>query len=813
MELEYTHGKILPIKIEDEMKTSYIDYAMSVIVGRALPDVRDGLKPVHRRILYAMAETGMFPDKSYKKSARIVGDVLGRYHPHGDTAVYDTIVRMAQDFSYRYPLVDGQGNFGSIDGDRAAAMRYTEVRMTPIATEMIADINKETVDFVPNFDESLKEPVVLPSKIPNLLINGSAGIAVGMATNIPPHNLQEVIDGLLMMIDNPQVTVKELMMTIKGPDFPTGGLIMGREGIKQAYTTGRGRVIMRAAAKIEKMASGKNRIVVDEIPYQVNKARLIEKIAELVQTKKVEGITDLRDESDRNGMRIVVELRRDVNPHVILNQLYKNTQMQDTFGVIMLALVNNQPKILNLRETLYYYLEHQKEIITRRTKFDLDRALARAHILEGLRIALSNLDEVIKIIRSSPDVQTARTKLINRFELTEKQAQAILDMRLHRLTGLERDKIEEEYRELEKTIAYLESVLQDEKLVLKIISAELTSIKEKYGDERKTQIVSGIKEFEPEDLIAEEDVVVTITNQNYIKRIPVNAYRSQRRGGRGVTGMNTREEDFVEHLFVTTTHHYLLFFTNKGKMYRIRGYEIPEAGRQAKGTPIINLIQIEQDEFVNAVIPVKGFSSDYFLFMATKNGYVKKTFLSEYGTSRKGGLIAINLSEEDELIGVKLTDGKQEVLLVTKLGSLIRFSETDVRDMGRGTRGVRGISLRKGDQVVAMDIVQEGAQLLVITSLGYGKRTELSEFRVQRRAGKGSKAINLVEKTGEVVGVRVLKEGSEIMIITAEGIIIRMPIEDISIQRRSARGVTVIRLEENDRVMALAKVMRKEEDQ
>ncbi|HHV73014.1 MAG TPA: DNA gyrase subunit A [Clostridia bacterium] len=809
--MEYTHGKILPINIEQEMKNSYIDYAMSVIVGRALPDVRDGLKPVHRRILYAMAEMGMFPDKPYRKSARIVGDVLGRYHPHGDTAVYEAAVRMAQDFSYRYPLIDGQGNFGSIDGDSAAAMRYTEARLAPIATEMIADINKETVDFVPNFDESLKEPVVLPAKIPNLLINGSAGIAVGMATNIPPHNLTEVIDGLLMMIDKPEISVKELMFAIKGPDFPTGGLIMGRDGIIQAYKTGKGKIIVRAQAKIEKMDNGKSRIVVDEIPYQVNKAKLVEKIAELVQTKKIDGIIDLRDESDRNGMRIIIELRKDANPNVILNQLYKNTQMQITFGIIMLALVNNQPKILNLKELLYYYLEHQKEVITRRTRFDLNRALDRAHILEGLRIALNNLDEVIKIIRGAANTQIAKNNLIERFGLSEKQAQAILDMRLQRLTGLEREKLEQEYQELKETIVYLESVLQDEKLVLKIIKEELTAIREKYGDKRRTKITTSAKDFDVEDLIAEEDIVVTITHQNYIKRIPANTYRSQRRGGRGVTGMNTREEDFVEHLFVTTTHHDLLFFTNKGKMYRLKAYEIPEAGRQAKGTPIVNLIQIEQGEYINAVIPVKNFSSDYFLFMATKEGRVKKTILSDYDTSRKSGLIAITLDENDELIGVRLTDGKGEIILATKEGTLIRFPEEDVRPMGRGARGVKGISLRKGDQVVAMDTVQEGAQLLVITSLGYGKRVELSEFRLQSRGGKGVKSISLSKKIGEVVGVRVVKEGNEVMVVTAEGIIIRMPVEDISIQSRPARGVTVIRLEENDRVVALARVMKNEE--
>jgi DNA gyrase subunit A len=811
--MEYTHGKILPINIEDEMKISYIDYAMSVIVGRALPDVRDGLKPVHRRILYAMADTGMTPDKPYKKSARIVGDVLGRYHPHGDTAVYDAAVRMAQDFSIRYPLIDGQGNFGSVDGDRAAAMRYTEVRMTRIAMEMVADINKETVDFIPNFDESLMEPVVLPSKIPNLLINGSAGIAVGMATNIPPHNLVEVIDGLLILINNPEASVNELMMAIKGPDFPTGGLIMGREGINQAYRTGRGKILVRAQSKIEKMTNGKSRILLNELPYQVNKSRLIENIAELVQSKRIDGITDLRDESDRNGMRVVIELRRDANPHVILNQLYKNTQMQVTFGIIMLALVNNQPKVLNLREVLYHYLEHQKEVIVRRTRFDLNRALARAHILEGLRIALNNLDEVIKIIRAAADAQTARDNLIGRFSFTEKQAQAILDMRLQRLTGLEREKLESEYQEVLATIAYLESVLRDEKIVLKIISEELTEVKRKYGDERRTKITGSVKDFTLDDLIAEEDIVVTITNQNYIKRIPVDAYRSQRRGGRGVTGMNTREEDFVEHLFVTTTHHDLLFFTNKGRMYRLRGHEIPEAGRQAKGTPIINLIQVEPGEFINAVIPVKLFSSEQFLFMATKNGYVKKTVLSEYDTNRKGGLIAINLVEDDELIAVKMTDGKQEVFLTTKQGTLIRFPEDDVRNMGRATQGVRGISLRSNDQVVAMDVIQEGAQLLIITSLGYGKRTPLSEFRVQRRGGKGVRAIVLVEKTGEVVGARVVKEGSEIMVITAEGIIIRMPVDGISIQGRSARGVTLIRVEENDRVMALAKVIKKEDEE
>lgn len=809
--LDFGLGKVLPVKIEDEMKNSYIDYAMSVIVMRALPDVRDGLKPVHRRILYAMHEAGMAANKPYKKSARIVGEVLGKYHPHGDSSVYDAIVRMAQDFSTRYMLADGHGNFGSVDGDSAAAMRYTEVRMSRIAEEMLADIEKDTVDFVPNYDESLKEPAVLPAKVPNLLINGSSGIAVGMATNIPPHNLGEVVDGLIMMIDNPEVTITDLMMVIKGPDFPTGALILGRDGIRQAYTTGKGSIRIRAQARIENMSGGKQRILVSELPYQVNKARLIENIAMLVRDKTIDGITDLRDESDRNGMRVVIELRRDANADVVLNQLYKHTQLQDTFGVNMLALVNGRPKVLNLREILWYYLEHQKDVIVRRTKFELDKARARAHILEGLKIALDHLDAVISTIRQSQTPEIAKNALIDKFNLSEKQSQAILDMRLQRLTGLEREKIENEYKDILETIEWLEGVLADENKVLNIIKEELLDVKKRFADERRTVITSDVSKMDMEDLIAEEDIVITLTHQGYIKRLPVDTYRSQRRGGKGVTGMGTKEEDFVEHLFVATTHHNLLFFTSRGRVYRLKGYELPEAGRTAKGTAIVNLLQVEKDEKITAVIPIKEFSAKRYLFMATQKGTVKKTELLEFDTTRKGGLIAISLDEDDDLIGVKLTNGECDIIMGTRDGKAIVFRESDVRVMGRTAHGVRGITLEPGDQVVGMDVIKKDGEVLTVTSEGYGKRTSVSDYRIIGRGGKGVINIkpNSAEKIGHVVGIKVVKPGQELMLITIDGIIIRMEIDTISITSRSTQGVKLMRTDENDQVIALAVVEKK----
>ncbi|HWR06468.1 DNA gyrase subunit A [Sporomusa sp.] len=804
-------GKVLPIKIEDEMKNSYIDYAMSVIVMRALPDVRDGLKPVHRRILYAMHEAGMAANKPHKKSARIVGEVLGKYHPHGDSSVYDAIVRMAQNFSTRYMQVDGHGNFGSVDGDSAAAMRYTEVRMSRIAEEMLADIEKDTVDFVPNYDESLKEPSVLPAKVPNLLINGSSGIAVGMATNIPPHNLGEVVDGVIMMIDNPEVTINEIMMAIKGPDFPTGALILGREGIRQAYTTGRGSVKIRAQARIENMSSGKQRILVTELPYQVNKARMIENIAGLVRDKTIDGITDLRDESDRKGMRVVIELRRDANADVVLNQLYKHTQMQDTFGVNMLALVNGRPKVLNLMEVLQHYIEHQKVVIVRRTKFELDKARARAHILEGLKIALDHLDAVIRTIRQSQTPEIAKNALIDKFTLSEKQSQAILDMRLQRLTGLEREKIENEYKDIMETIEWLEGVLADEGKVMGIIKEELLDVKKRFADERRTVITSDVSKMNMEDLIAEEDIVITLTHQGYIKRLPVDTYRSQRRGGKGVTGMGTKEEDFVEHLFVATTHHNLLFFTSRGRMYRLKGYELPEAGRTAKGTAIVNLLQVEKDEKITAVIPLKEFSAKRHLFMATQKGIVKKSELLEFDTARKGGLIAISLDEDDDLIGVKLTNGEQDIIMGTRDGKAIVFHESDVRVMGRTAHGVRGVNLEADDQVIGMEVVRKDGEVLTVTSEGYGKRTPVNEYRITGRGGKGVINIkpNSAEKIGYVVGIKIVKPGQELMLITSDGIIIRMEIDTISVTSRSTQGVKVMRTDKDDQVVALAVVEKK----
>ena len=793
------------------MKNSYIDYAMSVIVARALPDVRDGLKPVHRRILYAMQEAGMGSNKPYKKSARIVGEVLGKYHPHGDSSVYDAIVRMAQDFSMRYMLADGHGNFGSVDGDPAAAMRYTEVRMSKISELMLQDIDKETVDFTPNYDESLKEPSVLPSKFPQLLVNGTSGIAVGMATNIPPHNMTEVIDGTLMLIDNPETTIEELMTVIKGPDFPTAGLILGTEGIKQAYRTGRGIIKMRAQAHIETMSNGKPRIIVTELPYQVNKARLVEKIAELVRDKSIEGITDLRDESDRNGMRVVIDLRRDSNPNVILNQLYKHTQLQDSFGVIMLALVDGQPRILNLKEILHYYVKHQEDVITRRTKYELAKAEARAHILEGLTIALDHLDAVITTIRESRTADIAREALMENFKLSEKQAQAILDLRLQRLTGLEREKIEEEYQEVLKTIEWLKSVLADEGKILQIIKDELTEVRTKFGDERRTRITYDPSNIDVEDLIAQEDVVITLTHNNYIKRMPLDTYRNQKRGGRGVTGMGTKETDFVENILITTTHHTILFFTSRGRVYHLKAYEIAEASRQAKGTAIINLLQLDKGEKITAVIQVKEFNPERFLFMATKKGIVKKTGLSEFKSMRKGGLIAITLDDDDELIGVKFTDGDRYVILGTRDGMAIAFDEEDVRPMGRNARGVRGIRLREGDAVIGMDNLHRDADVLTVTEYGFGKRTPTSEYRSQTRGGKGLINMKVTEKTGAVIGLRVVRPGQELMLITSEGIVIRTNIDEISVISRNTQGVMLMKTEANDKVASLATMDQKTE--
>lgn len=814
MDLENTTGKILPVYIEEEMQKSYIDYAMSVIIQRALPDVRDGLKPVHRRILYAMQEAGMASNKPYKKSARIVGEVLGKYHPHGDFSVYEAIVRLAQDFSTRYLMVDGHGNFGSVDGDSAAAMRYTEVRMAKIAEMMLEDIEKETVDFVPNYDESLKEPSVLPSKVPALLINGSAGIAVGMATNIPPHNLAEVINGLVMLIDNPDAEIPQLMTAIKGPDFPTGAMILGTEGIRSAYNTGRGVVKIRAKAEIEPMQKSKHRIVVSEIPYQVNKARLIESIAQLVKDGVIEGITDLRDESDRRGMRIVIELKSDVVPDVILNQLYKHTQLQSSFGIIMLALVKGQPRILNLKQILEYYLEHQKEVVTRRTRYELGKAQDRAHILEGLKIALDNLDEVIHTIRNSATADIAKTSLMEKFSLSQRQAQAILDMRLQRLTGLERKKIDDEYIDVMETIDWLESVLADESKVMNIIKEDLLEMKKKFGDARRTEISMDTSDMDIEDLIAEEDIVVTISHQGYIKRQTLDNFRNQKRGGVGKTGGSGKKaDDCAEHLFLSTTHHNILFFTNKGKVYRQKGYEIPEAGRTAKGTAIINVLPIEQGEKITAVIPVKEFKDDHFMFMATNKGTVKKTNLLDFDSARKSGLIAINLDDNEDLIGVEMTDGNSEIVIATKNGIAIRFDEQDVRPMGRTAHGVRGISLNFGDEVVAMDsVANENYEVLTATELGMGKRTAVSEYRKQTRGGKGVINMKITEKTGAVVGMRVINPEQEIMMITAGGIIIRIDVDQISQYSRNTQGVKLMTLNDDDKVVSLAAIHHEEEE-
>ena len=807
-ELEDRDGKIIERDIEDEMKTAYIDYAMSVIVSRALPDVRDGLKPVHRRILYTMYEDGLTSDKPYRKSATTVGDVLGRYHPHGDSSVYDAMVRMAQTFSLRYPLIDGHGNFGSIDGDGAAAYRYTEARMSKIAEIMLTDIEKNTVDFMPNFDDRLQEPTVLPAKIPALLVNGSSGIAVGMATNIPPHNLTEVINGIIKIIDDDNVTDEQLMQIIKGPDFPTGGMILGREAIKQAYTTGKGKITVRAETEIEEMSNGKQKIIVTSLPYQVNKAKLIENIANLVKEKRIEGISELRDESDReNAVRIHIGLKKDANARVVLNQLYKNTQMQDTFGVIMLALVDGQPRILTLRQCLDYYIDHRKGVILRRTQFELDKALARAHILEGLKIALDNIDEVINIIRSSYD--DAKERLMKRFGLSDIQAQAILDMRLKTLSGLQREKIEEEYNELMKLIAHLREILGSEKLVFEIIKEELTEVKEKYGDERLTKIVAAEGEFNEEDLIKEEQMVVALTHFGYIKRMPIDTYRSQKRGGKGISGISTREEDFVKQIFTTSTHDTVLFFSNKGKLYRLRGYEIPEAGRTAKGTAIVNLLSLDAGEKISAVIPISDFEDSKYLLMATKNGLIKKTPLQEYNSSRKTGLLAITLKDDDELIDVRLTDGQDNVVLVTEKGLCITFDEKDVRPVGRSAQGVLGIRLDEDDTVIGMESIlsnNKGVTLLAITENGFGKRTELDEYRVQNRGGRGVITYKITPKTGNIVGIRMAKEDDDVMLITNSGTIIRINVKDVSILGRATQGVTLMRTNENEKVVSIETV-------
>lgn len=802
------------INISTEMKTSFLDYAMSVIVSRALPDVRDGLKPVHRRILYGMQELGNTPDKPHKKSARIVGDVMGKYHPHGDSSIYEAMVRMAQDFSYRYMLVDGHGNFGSVDGDGAAAMRYTESRMSKIALEMLRDINKNTIDYKDNYDGQEKEPVVLPSRYPNLLVNGASGIAVGMATNIPSHHLGEVIDGVLALTENPAITIEELMNIIPGPDFPTGGIILGRSGIRRAYETGKGSILIRAKVEIEQKPSGKEVIIVKEIPYQVNKARLIEKIAELVRDKKIDGITHLADESDRNGMRIVIEVRKDANSHVLLNNLYKQTALQSSFGINMLALVDNQPKVLNLKEMLYYYLEHQKVVIRRRTQFELNKAEDRAHILEGLRIALDHIDEIIKLIRSSQTGEIAKNGLMEQFNLSERQAQAILDMRLQRLTGLERDKIEDEYKALVKLIEELKFILANEYRVIEIIREEITEIKDRYADNRRTEIVAGGAEvFEDEDLIPVENSVLTLTNKGYIKRLPANTYKSQKRGGRGVQGMGTNEDDFVEHLLYTSTHDTILFFTNNGKVYRARGFEIPEYGRTAKGLPLINLLGIEKNEHVTAMIPMASFEEDNYLIFTTKHGVTKRTPVSGFAHIRANGLIAISLRDEDELIGVRLTNGKKEIIIGTRQGKLVRFEETDIRSMGRTAGGVRGIRLKDDDYVVGMEIIEPGQEILVVTENGYGKRTPESEYRLQTRGGMGVKTCQITEKNGPLCAVKAVDGSEDLMLITINGMLIRMDVNDISMTGRSTQGVRLMRLAGSELIATVAKVEKEEEEE
>ena len=810
----FNHGKMLPIRIEDEMKNSYIDYAMSVIVGRALPDIRDGLKPVHRRILYSMYKIGLTPEKSFKKSAHVVGDVLAKYHPHGDSAVYDAMVRMAQDFSTRYPLVNGQGNFGSVDGDSAAAMRYTEVKMAKITNELLDGIEKNTIDYNENYDGSLEEPSVLPSRYPNLLVNGSSGIAVGMATNIPPHNLKEVINGVIAYIENPDIEFAELNKIIKGPDFPTGAIILGKEGIKKAYETGRGVIKIRAKSEIEEMKNGKKRIIVTEIPYMVNKARLIEKIADLVRDKKIDGITDLRDESDRKGMRMVIELRKDVNEQVILNQLYKNTQLQDTFGIIFLAIVNGVPKVLNIKEILKEYVLHQENIIKRRTQYDLDRAEKRAHVVEGLRIAISNIDEVIRTIKKAKNPEEARINLMSKFLLSEIQAQAILDMRLHRLTSLETEKLEEEYKDLIKTIKELKAILGDENKILEIIKKEITDIRDKYSDPRRTMIGMSDENIEMEDLIPEEEVVITISNSGYIKRMNISNYSSQKRGGKGIRGMSTKDEDAVVKIFTSSTHHFILFFTNKGKIYRIKGYEVPEHSRIAKGMHMKNLINLDPGEKVTTVIPIKEFSEDYYMIAATKQGMIKKTDLISYNTQRKDGIAAITLNEGDELVGIELTDGTKNVVMTTKLGFAIRFKESDVRAMGRTAKGVKGINVGKNDEVVSVGIAEDDSSLLVVSNKGNGKRTPLEQYKVQTRGGKGLITFNRNKKKDvEIVGAEILNNDDEVMMISKNGIIIRFAAQDISSMGRATKGVRLMNMSNDDEVVSITVIKNADEEQ
>lgn len=804
---------IVPIDINKEMQKSFIAYAMAVIINRALPDVRDGLKPVHRRILYSMGELNMYPDKPYRKSARLVGDVLGKYHPHGDTAVYDAMVRMAQDFSIRHQLVDGHGNFGSVDGDGAAAMRYTEARMSKITMELMRDIDKDTVDFYPNFDETLEQPAVLPARFPNLLVNGTGGIAVGMATNIPPHNLAETINATIALIDNPEITIEELIDIIPGPDFPTGGIIMGVSGIREAYKTGRGRIRVRAKAEIEKYNEDRERIVVTQIPYQVNKATLVEKIAELVHDKRLDGISDLRDESDKSGMRIVIELKRNANANVVLNHLYKHTQMQDTFGVIMLALVDGEPRVLSLKAVLEHYLEHQKEVIVRRTKFELEKAQKRAHILEGLIIALDNIDEIVNLIKKSPDAATARAALSERFGLSEVQAQAILDMRLQRLTGLERDKIEAEYKDILSKIEHFNAILSTPQMVLDIIKEDLVEIRDKYADARRTEITFDEDDIDLDELIAREDMVVTLTHYGYIKRISLETYRAQKRGGRGITAMSTREEDFAEQVFVTCTHNQLLFFTNKGKVYMKKCYQIPEAGRTAKGTAIVNMLNLDPDEKISAVFPIESeIEKNSNLVIVTKGGVIKKTPFSEYSNIRQNGLKAVNLREDDKLISVMETDGTKNIVVGTRDGMSIIFNEEDVRPMGRVSTGVRAIKLRSGDEVVDACIVEKGKQILVITENGYGKRTEASEYRLQTRGGIGLKTMNITEKTGKMCGLKIVDGSEEIMLINDAGVVIRMSVDEISLIGRSTQGVRLMRVDDETKVVCVAKFVENEYD-
>jgi len=806
------NNQILDVDITKEMKKSYIDYAMSVIVGRALPDVRDGLKPVHRRILYAMNELNLDPSKPHRKSARIVGDVLGKYHPHGDTAVYDAMVRLAQEFSSRYMMVDGHGNFGSIDGDSAAAMRYTEARLAKLSKEMLRDIEKETVDFTPNFDEELLEPVVLPSRFPNLLANGSSGIAVGMATSIPPHNLGEIIDATIHLIDNPDADVNELVKIVKGPDFPTGAIILGKDAIKNAYRTGRGKLRVRARIETVEMKRGREALIVSEIPYMVNKSKMIEGIADLVRNKKIEGISDLRDESNREGIRVVIELKKDANAGIVLNKLYKHSQLQTTFSIIMIALVNGEPKTLNLKEILYHYIRHQKDVLTRRTKYNLKKAEDRAHILEGLRIALDNIDRIVELIKKSANAEEAREQLKSEFSLTDVQAQAILDMRLQKLTGLEREKIESEYMELIKKINRYKEILSNERLLMSIIKDEITEIKDKFSDKRRTEIRARGEDMNDEDLIEDEEVVITLTRYGYVKRVPCDTYTSQKRGGRGKTGLSTREEDFVKDIFTTTTHNYIMFFTNKGKVYRIKAYEIPEAKRQAKGTAIVNLLQLDNDEKVTAIIPLKDFEETAYLVLATKDGIIKKTELSQYDSSRKTGLIAINLKDGDELIEVMKTDGKQDLMLVTRNGMSIRFKEEEVRSVGRNTKGVKGIKLKHNDCVVSLEMADDSKKLLVVSENGFGKRTRMALYRVQTRGGQGVKTYNSTNETGRLVGAIVVDEEDELFIINSSSVVIRLKVDDISTMGRSTKGVKLMRIDERDSVISIAKVLETENE-